>query len=353
MKLFYPLSTKNNFLFNPTPRDFIVNEVPLYEFSGDGEHLILYIRKKNLTTQEMIKKIASYLSLSQHDVGYAGLKDKNAMTMQYISIPFKFQDKIKDFNNENIKIISTNRHNNKIKIGHLKGNHFKIRLKQVFNIQKDKLNSTIKWIKQSGMPNYFGHQRFGNDGDNWKDGLAIIEGKKKFKDRKINKFLINSYQSYLFNQWLSKRVEISILLDKFSEKEVEKIFNLNEDDLKNIKKQLNFFKILDGDLMMHYPNGKVFEFENIEDETKRFKNFEISPTGLLSGERVLKSKSVAKTFESEFETTIDQFGARRFAWIKVEDIVSKYVLDKAQYELSFFLPKGAYATILIDFLRGI
>lgn len=350
--ILYPLVVQNKFVFNSTPRDFVVNEIPLYEFSGEGEHLILYIRKKNLTTQEMIKKIASYFSISQRDIGYAGLKDKNAMTMQYISIPSKLEDSVETFNHENIKILSRVRHKNKIKIGHLKGNNFKLRLKRVFNIEKDKLDATLKWIKINGIPNYFGHQRFGNNGDNWKDGLDIIEGKKKFKDKKVNKFLINAYQSYLFNQWLSKRVEISILLNKFSENEVEKVLDIEIGTLKNIKKQSNFFKIISGDLMMHYPNGKIFECENIDDEVKRFNNFEILPTGLLSGNRVLKSKNIAQVFESEFDKELNESGARRYAWIKVENITSKYILDRAEYELSFFLPKGSYATTVIEILRG-
>jgi len=119
MNLLYPLNVKNKFIFNPTPRDFIVDEIPLYDFSGEGEHLVLHICKKNMTTWEMISAIARYLGIKSRDIGYAGLKDKNAMTMQYISIPAKDnEDRLKDFNHDKIKILGTQRHNNKIRVGH-------------------------------------------------------------------------------------------------------------------------------------------------------------------------------------------------------------------------------------------
>ena len=353
MNLLYPLNIKNKFVFNPSPRDFIVDEIPLYEFSGEGEHLVVHIRKKDMTTWEMVGAIARYLDIKNRDIGYAGLKDKNAMTMQYISLLAKDnEERLKDFRHDKIKILGTQRHNNKIRVGHLKGNHFKIRLKKVLGVQKDKLDSTLKWIKDHGIPNYFGNQRFGNDGDNWKEGKDISEGKLKMRNRKTKTFLLNAYQSYLFNSWLSKRVELSLLLHEFSQEDAEKIFNLTEGSLRGTKEQKQFFKLLEGDLMMHYPYGRVFELESLEDESKRFVERDISPTGLLAGKRVSRVEGVAKEIEKNYDVEIGENGARRYAWIIVKDIQSKYVAEKAQYELSFYLPKGSYATNLLDILRG-
>lgn len=351
-KCLFPLNIKNDFIFNPSSRDFIVTEIPLYEFSGDGEHLVLYVRKKELTTWEMIEAIAKFLDIKQAEIGYAGLKDKHAMTMQYISLPAKYAEKMMDFKHENIKILNSQKHNNKLRVGHLKGNHFKVRLKKVLGIQKDKLDSTLKWIKANGIPNYFGVQRFGNSGNNWQEGRDIIEGKLKIRNRKNSEFLIGAYQSYLFNGWLSKRVELSILLDKFSEQEVEQILNLETDTLKNVKKQKNFFKILEGDLMMHYPHGRVFLVEDELGESERFSTKDIAPTGLIAGERVSLATDKAKIFEEPFNLSTKQSGSRRYAWIWVEEIKREYIEEKAQYELSFFLPKGCYATNVIDVLRG-
>ncbi len=353
MKLLYPVKVKNDFVFNPTSRDFIVDEIPLYNFSGEGEHLVVHIRKKDMTTWEMITAIAKYLKIKQRDIGYAGLKDKHAMTMQYISVLAKDnEEKLKGFNHDKIKILNTYRHNNKIRIGHLKGNHFKVRLKKVLGVQKDKLDSVLKWIKLNGVPNYFGNQRFGTNGNNWEEGKAIVEGKLKIRDRKTKSFLINAYQSYLFNSWLSKRVELSILLDNFSEKEAEELFSLPKGSLKDTKKQPHFFKILEGELIMHYPYGRLFELESMEEEARRFKEFDISPSGLLAGKRVSKASSVAGIIEKEYDREINENGARRYAWISVTDIRKRYIEEKAHYELEFTLPKGSYATNVLNILQG-
>lgn len=351
--LLYPVKVKNNFIFNPTSRDFIVDEIPLYEFTGEGEHLILHVRKKDMTTWEMVSAIAKYCKIKQRDIGYAGLKDKHAMTMQYVSLLAKDNEEImKTFNHEKIKILGTYRHNNKIRIGHLKGNHFKVRLKKVLGVQKDKLDSVLKWVKQNGVPNYFGNQRFGNDGDNWKDGKAIMNGELKMRDRKKRTFLLNAYQSYLFNACLSKRIELSMLLDAFSEADAEKVFKLPEGSLKGTKEQPHFFKILEGDLMMHYPFGRVFELESMEEEARRFSEFDIVPSGLLPGKRVSRTTKVSELIEKNYDEEIGENGARRYAWIAVTDIKKNHVEEKAQYELEFTLPKGSYATNVLDVLRG-
>jgi tRNA pseudouridine13 synthase len=351
--LLYPVKVKNDFIFNPTSRDFIVDEIPLYEFTGEGEHLILHVRKKDMTTWEMVSAIAKYCKIKQRDIGYAGLKDKHAMTMQYISLLAKDnEEKLKTFKHDKIKILGTYRHNNKIRIGHLKGNHFKVRLKKVLGVQKDKLDSVVKWVKKNGVPNYFGNQRFGNHGDNWKEGKAIIEGTLKIRDRKKKTFLLNAYQSYLFNACLSKRIELSMLLEAFSEADAEKVLNLPEGSLKGTKEQPHFFKLLEGDLMMHYPFGRVFELESLEEEARRFAEFDIAPSGLLPGKRVSRATKVAGLIEQDYDEEVGENGARRYAWIAVTDVKKTYVEEKAHYELEFTLPKGSYATNVLDVLRG-
>jgi tRNA pseudouridine13 synthase len=352
MKVLYPLNISNDFVFNSSARDFTVEEIPLYEFTGEGEHLILKIRKKELTTWEMVDIISNHLGIKKREIGYAGLKDKHAMTIQYISILNVHSPKLESFTHKKIKILETIRHNNKIRVGHLKGNRFGIRLKKVLGVQRDKLDSVLKWIKDNGVPNYFGNQRFGTDGNNWEDGKRIIDGELKIRDRKSREFLVGSYQSYLFNNWLSKRVELSLLLEKFSEDEVESLMGLESGSLKDTKKQPNFFKILDGDLMMHYPYGRVFHVEDLDTEATRFHSKDIAPTGLLAGNKVKRAEGVARVLEEESDKEIKQSGSRRYAWIEVRDIEKKYLEDKAHYEMSFFLPKGSYATNVLDILRG-
>jgi len=349
MDRFYSLAHSSiDFHFRQSPRDFVVEEIPLYEFSNDGEHLILHIRKKNLSTTEMIGKIARFLGIKHKEIGYAGLKDKNAMTKQYISLHKKYEDKLDSFDDPNIKILSKTYHKNKLRVGHLKANRFYIRLKKVNPTSALKIDEALKNIEKDGMPNFFGYQRFGNDGDNHILGKMIAKGEKKERNPRVKKLLINAYQSHLFNLWLSRRLEINSLINSFSIDELESILNMPKQTLKKLKAQKHPFKLFDGDIMEHYPFGKLFEFNESEDDLERFYKRDISITGLLCGKRVKTASSLAKEIEKDYEDSILVDGARRFAWVYPTDIEGRYNKIEAQYELNFTLPKGSYATVLIE-----
>jgi len=333
------------FLFNKNEKNFVVEEIPLYEFSGSGEHLILTIRKKGLTTFDALKRISETVGVKLRDIGYAGLKDKDGMTIQNVSIPKNFADKINLLDGSDIKVLNTTYHNNKIKTGHLKGNRFYIKLKRVNPIDAKKIDEGIKKIVANGLPNYFGYQRFGRDGDNYLTGKAIIDGTKTIRNKEIRKLMINAYQSHLFNSWLSKRVEISKIVEEFNLKELKSVLNYSEDKLKFLKSQPQFFKLFIGDVMKHYPYGKLFSAS--EAEIERFANKDISPTGLLAGNNTMLSSDDAFEIEKEFVDKIDEFGDRRYAWIFIDQIEGKYREEEEWYELGFFLPKGSYATTLL------
>lgn len=348
MDRFYSLSHASiDFHFKQSARDFVVDEIPLYEFSGVGEHIILHVRKKDMTTWQMVEAIAKYLNIASKEIGYAGLKDKNALTKQYISIHKSHEERLKSFEHDAIKILSTTRHANKIKLGHLKGNRFFIRLKKVNPTDALKIKEALKEIEQEGMPNYFGYQRFGNDGDNYKMGEEILLGHRKEKNRKLRKMYINAYQSHLFNLWLSRRLEISTLVNNFEVKELENLLNMSATELAHLKKQPQKFKLLSGDTMMHYPHGRLFTLD-VSEDIERFTHKDISPTGLLAGKRVKKSEDVALSIEKEYAPALEIDGARRYAWVFPFDFDSEYKEDKAWFEMHFSLPKGAYATVLIE-----
>jgi tRNA pseudouridine13 synthase len=181
-------------IFNKNSENFVVEEKPLYEFSNNGEWLILNIRKKDLTTYDLIKILSQSLGLKSRDIGYAGLKDKYGLTMQYISIPKKYLKEIEKFKHPKIKILEKHIHKNKLKIGHLKGNRFFIRLKKVNPTDAKKIDKILKLFKKYGIPNYFGFQRFGRD-NSAKQGKDLIEGNLVIKNKKIAKLLVNAYQS--------------------------------------------------------------------------------------------------------------------------------------------------------------
>lgn len=334
--------------FKQNKDDFVVTEVPLYDFSGDGEHLIVKFRKKDLSTWDALKVFSDVLGVKNKDIGYAGLKDKNAMTVQTISMPKSFETKLATFAHPNIKILETTYHNNKIKIGHLKGNKFFIRLKKVNGTGHTQIVSILKKIKEFGIPNYFGFQRFGIDGDNYKKGEALIKGELKVKDIKLRQMYLNAYQSFSFNDWLSKRIEVSKIIDSFAPRDISVMLNIDEATIKEVKKQSHIFKILPGELMHHYPYGKIFIAEDLQSEADKFMARDRVPTGILCGAKVKVSEGFAWQIEQNYQKNINLDGARRFAWVFPENMEHRYNEIEAQFELSFYLPKGSYATVLIE-----
>ncbi|PHR71985.1 MAG: tRNA pseudouridine(13) synthase TruD [Arcobacter sp.] len=347
-KQYYLNHSKIDVLFKQNKDDFCVTEIPLYEFSGTGEHLVIKIRKKDLATWDAVEIIAKHLGCRPRDIGYAGLKDKNALTIQSISVHKQYEEKLNSFSHKNIKILSTTYHDNKIKVGHLKGNSFFIRLKRVTVIEANKIEQVLKTITQHGIPNYFGFQRFGIDGDNYKKGKDIIDGKLKEKRRNLSQMYVNAYQSHLFNSWLSSRIEVSKLVAAFEPKVIYEKLDLPLDIVKSMKKQAHPFKLLPGDLMSHYPYGKIFHVEALEEEAGKFNLRDRVATGLLAGKKVKKSIDLAYKYEEEFDLETKEDGTRRFAWIFPSEIQSNYKEDKNWFELQFDLPKGSYATEVIS-----
>lgn len=336
------------FVFKQSARDFVVNEIPLYPFTGHGEHLILHVRKKNLSTWDLVSLLANHLGIKGREIGYAGLKDKNAMTTQYLSLPKKYERKLESFSHENVKILERTYHKNKIHMGHLKGNRFFIRLKKVTPTAAKKIDEALKQIDRYGMPNFFGFQRFGIGGENWKKGEALLRGKIRERNAKLKRLYINAYQSHYFNLWLSRRIEISTLISNFDVKEIAPLLNLPKTVLTAMKTQPHPYKLIEGDVLMHYPHGRPFEFEGETEEIERFMERDIVPTGLLVGKRAKRSSGLSRVIEKEYDAVHEIDGQRRYAWVFPEEIEGEYRENDAWYELHFTLPKGAYATVLIE-----
>ena len=349
MNRFYSLAHASiDFHFKQSPRDFVVEEIPLYEFSGEGEHLILFARKKGLSTIEMIERIARYLGIKNKEIGYAGLKDKHAMTKQYISLHRKYEEAMEGFNFDGIKILSKTYHNNKIRIGHLKANRFYIKLKKVNPTSAAKIDEILKNIDKQGVPNFFGYQRFGSDGNNHIFGEKLAKGEARERNPRVKKLLINAYQSHLFNLWLSRRLEINSLVNSFEANELESLLNMPKDEIEKMKAQSHPFKLISGDIMEHYPHGRLFDYEGAEDDLKRFNKRDISVTGLLPGKKARLATVEARAVEKDYDDDINADGARRYAWVYPSDIEGRFNQVEAQYELNFTLPKGSYATVLIE-----
>jgi tRNA pseudouridine13 synthase len=333
--------------FRQSKDDFVVTEIPLYEFSGEGEHMVLTMRKKDLSTWDAVQIISDTIGCKSRDIGYAGLKDKNAMTIQCISMPKTFEEKIRNFDHPQIKFLKIEYHNNKVKVGHLKGNRFFIRLKRVLERDYLKLQNILDLIEKYGMPNYFGVQRFGIDGDNYLKGKQICDGTLKVTNSKLSQMYLNAYQSISFNEWLSKRIELSKLIEAFEPKEITDRVGIDVATLKELKAQKHPFKVLEGDVMEHYPYGKIFYAEDVDSEAEKFFLKDRVPTGLLAGKKAKLAIGLAKKFEEEFDKKTIVDGTRRYAWVFPSEIKSKYDDEKNHFEVEFVLPKGSYATELI------
>jgi tRNA pseudouridine13 synthase len=152
---FEPLSSKA--VIRQCPEDFQVDEIPVVEAEGSGEHALLCVRKTGLNTEQVARKLAKFAEVKSMAVSYAGQKDKHAVTTQYFSVqlPGRPDPDWSQLESEQLQILSAERHNRKLKRGALKGNRFRIRLAD-FDGSMDDLAARVKNIKQIGVPNYFG-----------------------------------------------------------------------------------------------------------------------------------------------------------------------------------------------------
>ena len=156
--------------------DFFVQEMPLYEPSGEGEHVYCEIQKIGITTFDAIHRLSKALGVSSRDVGYAGLKDAHAITRQLFSIWGTTPQAMMDLKLPDITVQWAARHGNKLRLGHLAGNRFAIKIRDVNPTDVVRLKPVIAEIQKRGMPNYFGEQRFGRRNNNDKLGAALIRG---------------------------------------------------------------------------------------------------------------------------------------------------------------------------------
>ena len=282
--------------------------------------MILHVKKVNMTTWEMIEKIAAFLNIPQSSIGYAGLKDKYATTTQYLSLLLKYEGQLSKFSDRQITILETFKDSKKISIGDLNSNRFHIRLHDVDDIKAGKIEKIARAIEKTGFPNYFGYQRFGQD--SLAQAKEMIEGELFIKDKKLKKFLVSVYQSDRFNQWLRERVDIS----------------------KAAKSPT--FVLLQGDVMIG-EEDKLFTPKT--PSIKDFAQKKSVPTGLLVGREVFRARDEAREIEAKYDDEhLVEKGLRRRAWIFPQELTCKYVKKDSVMELGFTLPKASYATIFIE-----
>ncbi len=315
--------------------DFVVDEIPAYAPSGSGDHVFVRLEKRDMNTAFAVGKLARALGVRDRDIGVAGQKDRRAITTQWLSLPPPITpEQVLALELEGMKILEATRHNHKLRTGHLRGNRFRLIVRNVTGDPGPVAHATAilaKLAEAPGAPNWYGEQRFGRAGDNAARGRAFVTGEApQPRDRKQARFLVSALQSALFNDWLTARIA---------------------DGLYRVA--------LAGDVM-HKRAGGMFDCTEPEVDTPRIAAGEITPTGPMFGVS-MRAPTAAAAGDREAAIlkaaglTLEEFrsvsaiaeGARRDAAIEVTDPVVRQGEDAGTLEVSFALPAGAYATVVM------
>lgn len=373
-----------------SPDDFLVEEIPSYLPCGSGEHCYLTIEKRGITTLEAIGRIARSLKVPERDVGYAGLKDAVGVARQTISIQRVSPEKACALELDGVRVLSARLHTNKLKLGHLKGNRFRVAVRDVSDDAVQHVPEVLALLRERGVPNYFGSQRYGAQGNSQLIGAAMLRRdwqgaaghligqpdavrdeqwraaivayrqgdplralelfprhcrserdllqrlvgrpgayEKAFSalHPRLKKLYLSAYQSYLFDQLVAQRI-------------------------------LQIDGLLNGDLACKHINGACFLVQDAAAEMERVRSFEISATGPLFGCRMKLPEGQPLVMEKQIleheQLGLEDFdlpgglrmeGQRRPLRVPLGEPFWR--LEGDCLWLEFWLPKGSYATSLL------
>lgn len=240
-----------------SPEDFRVDEVPLYAPSGAGGHTFLRIEKRNRTTEEVARELARAAGCAAREVGFAGRKDRVAVATQWFSVPRLSPRVALGLSLRDARVLEAAAHPHKLRTGQLRANRFEIVVRGVEAAVAERAPERLARMGRVGMPNRFGHQRFGRDGTNAEVARRLLGGALPIRDRRHARFLLSALQAKVFNQVLAGR----------------------EGDLAGIER---------GDVALVHASGGLFVVEDLEREAPRAAAFEISATGPIFGSRTLQ-----------------------------------------------------------------
>jgi len=304
------------------PADFLVEEIPAYEPSGFGEHLFVKLRKEDLTTPEAVKRLCRALDASFKSAGWAGMKDRHAVTTQWVSLHDVTPEQAAAVTVEGVTLLAAVPHEKKLKTGHLRGNRFDLRIRDV--AEPDALVAAFGEIDV--VPSYFGAQRFGRD--NLERASAwLLEGGRSPRDRVQRRFLVSALQSAVFNTVVAARVSDGALTT-----------------------------VMDGDVLQTQRGG-LFDAAEDEDPQARLDAGEITPTAPLPGKQVRWANGAALALEKaacEAWAVDDEAmgrmgklgrGTRRAVFIRPLELEASREGDDVR--VAFSLPSGCYATVVV------
>jgi tRNA pseudouridine13 synthase len=314
--------------------DFFVDEEPAYLPSGTGDHVYVRIEKRGMTTRHAVQQIARALGVPDRDIGVAGMKDRHAVTRQWLSLPPPTTvEAAQALGLEGIGVLEVSRHGNKLRTGHVRANRFVLRVTGAEAGAVERAQAILARLAAApGAPNWYGEQRFGRDGDNATKGRELVSGARRFgRDRKLDRLFVSALQSELFNQWLIARMADGL-----------------------------YRRVLAGDVLKKRAGG-MFICEDAATDEARLVAGELVLTGPMFGDKMRRPTEGSPAAEREAAIlaasgladgafgTVRALaeGTRREATIEVADAVVTAGADGGTFEVAFALPGGAYATAVM------
>lgn len=315
--------------YRATPEDFVVEECLGFAPEGEGEHLWLWLEKRDLTTLELARRLARACGVTQRDVGFSGMKDRVAVTRQWMSIHLPGREAPADLaerlGDTPVRLLAQRRHPRKLKRGVHRANRFMLR---VTGVAIGHADFEARWQRlcEQGVPNYFGPQRFGPDGRNLHRACDILErGWRKRDDREG--MMLSTARSYLFNELLATRLAAA-----------------------------NWATPIDGDVLMLDGSASQFVAEQAAAELgARAARLDLHPTGVLWGQGRSAALAAAAAYERRLGERhgalcagLERAGVRlaRRA-LRVRLSAASLAYQRGGVQLSFELPRGAFATAVL------
>jgi tRNA pseudouridine13 synthase len=314
------------------PEDFIVDEQLGFDADGEGEHVLLHIRKKGMNTDWVARSLARTAGIARKSVSFAGMKDRNAVTSQYFSVHLpgvKTEDEPDwtSLQSDQLEVLSARRHKRKLRRGALKANRFRLRLRGI-EIDQAVVDERLNLIRNRGVPNYFMGQRFGHQCNNLVRAEKMLLDGQRIRDRHLRGIYLSAARSWLFNLVLSARIDAN-----------------------------SWDAGIDGDSMMLDHSHSCFHVDSIDEElSQRLVTGEIHPTGPLWGRGDSMLSSAASGFELDaladwqsWMTGLEKMRmdmSRRRLRVNIHDLEWDW-LENNVLGLSFSLPPGSYATAVL------
>jgi tRNA pseudouridine13 synthase len=282
-----------------------------------------------MAPEHFARRIAQKLGISPGAVGTAGLKDRHAVTRQWVSVPKEAEPNAPRIDGDGVRVLKTGRHTNKLKPGHLRGNRFRILIRDPDAAKQAAVAAILERIRTHGLPNFYGPQRFGRDGSTVELGWQCLAGKSPRRLRPfLFRFALSAVQSLLFNDVLARRIADGL-----------------------------FRTVLAGDVMAKWPAGGMFVAKDVAAEQARFDAKEIVTAGPMFGKKTYPADGVAAEREAAVlrdnglsPSSFGGFGklvlgTRRHNLVYLDDLVSEWEAEGLR--LSFTLLAGSYATVLL------